>query len=272
MDAKELFQSGRLDEAITAQTAEVKTHPTDPERRYLLCAMLGFAGEWERANRQLDALGVQDPKLEAASRIYRNLLASELERRAVHTGTARPLLPGDPAAHVELRLDALEANRADQAATVAGLIERAVEVQPELKGTINGAPFGALRDLDDLLGSVLEVFAGGRYLWLPWEHLRRLELDPPQHLLDLLWAPARLEDVRGATAHVHVPVLYFDSAAADEDALRLGRLTDWEDLGGALYRGRGQRLLAWADGDGAIQELGVLSLRSLELAGDGTTG
>ena len=107
---------------------------------------------------------------------------------------------------------------------------------------------------------------------MPWEHLRRLELDAPQHLLDLLWAPARLEDVRGATAHVHVPVLYYDSAGADEDALRLGRLTDWEDLGGELYRGRGQRLLAWADSDGAIQELAVLSLRSLELAGDGTTG
>ena len=40
MDARELFQSGRLDEAITAQTAEVKDHPTDPERRYLLCAPL----------------------------------------------------------------------------------------------------------------------------------------------------------------------------------------------------------------------------------------
>ena len=272
MDARELFQSGRLDEAIAAQTAEVKAHPTDPERRYLLCGLLGFAGEWERAGRQLDALGVQDEQLATAGLVYRNLLASELERRAVHAGTSPPLLPDEPPSHVALRLEALAACAAGDPAAAAGRLEEAVAVQPELRGSLDGAPLTALRDLDDVLGSVLEVFAGGRCLWLPWEHLRRLELAAPRHMLDLLWAPAVLEDVRGVTAHVHLPVLYAGTAASDDDDLRLGRKTDWEDLGGGLYRGRGQRLLAWADGEGALQELDILSLRSLDLGGDAPAG
>jgi type VI secretion system protein ImpE len=269
MNAQELFKAGRLAEAITAQTAEVKAQPTDAERRYLLFALLSFAGEWERAGRQLDALGVQDPQLAAGGRIYHNLLASEEERRAVHTGTARPLLPAEPPAHLTARLEALSARQAGDAAFVTRALGSAVAQQPALVGKINEQPFSALRDLDDFLGSVLEVFAGGRYLWLPLERVRTLTLAPPAHLLDLLWAPAQLEDSTGTTAAVHVPVLYVDSAAGADEELQLGRKTEWLDAGGGDFcRGQGQRMLAHALDEGEPEELAILDLRTLEI-GDG---
>jgi type VI secretion system protein ImpE len=273
MDARELFKADRIEEAVKAQTAAVKANPRDPEQRYLLVALLGFLGEWERAARQLDALGLDDDKLTAAGRVYRQLLAAEVERQAVFAEGHRPLVPPDPPAHLEARLRALAALREDGAKAASAELDAAVNAQPDLAGSVNGEPFAGLRDQDDRLGSVLEVFAGGHYLWLPLERVRRLEIEAPSHLLDLLWIPAALEDVEGAQATVHLPVLYEGSAATGRGELRRGRATDWEDLGGEIYRGLGQRVLAFGRPGGEPEELDLLSLRRLEVdaAGAGET-
>jgi type VI secretion system protein ImpE len=113
---------------------------------------------------------------------------------------------------------------------------------------------------------VLELFAGGRCLWLPLEQLRSATCEPPRHLLDLIWRPLRLVDAAGVTASVHLPALYAGSGRAADDALRLGRGTDWAEQGEGIWRGVGQRVLAYADGADALQGLGALELRSLTLA------
>ena len=40
----------------------------------------------------------------------------------------------------------------------------------------------------------------------------------------------------------YLPVLYPDSSRSDDDRVRLGRMTDWRDLGGGLYQGVGQHV------------------------------
>lgn len=262
-DARTLLQAGRLAEAVAAQQAAVKARPLDPGDRYLLFGLLCFAGEWDRATRQLDVLVHQDPQLVASAGVYGGLLAAERHRAAVFAGEAAPLLPPDAPAHAAERQAALAAWRGGDAAAAGRRLEAAVAAQPALAGRLDGLEFAGLRDLDDLLGSVLEVFAGGRYLWLPLERIRRLTIAEPGHLLDLLWLPARLEGADGETAAVHLPVLYAGSAAAPDDQLRLGRQTDWRDEG-PFYRGLGQRLLACAGRDGEEREAGLLAVRSLE--------
>ncbi len=261
---EELLRAGRLGEAIAAQTAAVKASPAEPEARYLLLALLGFAGEWERAGRQLEALGHQDPKLAAAARVCGGLLAAEQQRQAVFRGEGQPLVPPDAPAHVAARLAALEAWRAGDQVAASRQLEVAADAAPALAGRLNEQAFGGLRDLDDLLGSVLEVFAGGRYLWLPLERLRRLETAPPAHLLDLLWLPAQIIDDAEGKATVHLPVLYPGSAGHDAEEVRLGRRTEWWG-GPDLLRGAGQRVLAYLDAGGEVQEQGILAVRSLEI-------
>ena len=100
---------------------------------------------------------------------------------------------------------------------------------------------------------------------LPWERIRKLEIDKPGHLLDLLWIPARLTDTRGGESSVHIPVLYEGSAEAEDPRGATGAITEWYDQGEEIQRGRGQRLLAWQDTGGQVQELPILALRSLEL-------
>ncbi len=272
MTGQEFWKAGRLDDAIEAQTAQVKTHPSDPESRYLLFAFLCFAGNLERADKQLDALGVQDTKLEAGSMIYRNLLASEAERRRVWRDGASPLMPPDAPSWMQTRLEAIRASAAGDAGAAESAIAAARAGERTMSGKADGRRFEAILDIDDFLEPVLEAFAGGRYLWIPFERIRSLELTEPKHLLDLLWATAKLTDADGTIADVHLPALYVDSPQGPSDALRLGRATDWPDAPGGC-RGRGQKVLFLAAPQGKPDpepddaEVSLLSLRSLEIGG-----
>lgn len=269
VDLHEVLREGKLDEAIAQAISGVKANPTDAESRYRLFALLAFSGDLHRARKQLEALGMGDEQMMRAKAVYINLLASEQERKAVFHHGAEPLLPPDPPAHLQLRLAALRDLADGRTDDAAGKLDEAVENIPECRGTLNDEELTAWRDLDDLLGSVLEVFAGGRYMWLPLERIVTLEIHPPSHLLDLLWLPVDLVDVHGASTSVHVPVLYEGSGDSDDPRAATGAITDWEDAGAGILRGRGQRLLAWAGPDGQAQELPLLQLRKLNQTGAG---
>ncbi len=269
MNLQSHLDGGDLAEAISESTAAVKADPTNSDLRYQLFAVLCFAGELHRARKQLGALDVGDPELSRVQGVYINLLASEKERLAVFHHGAQPLLPPDPPSHLELRLQALAAAHEGDYSRSDKLLSAAVGDQPEVTGSINAEPISALRDMDDLLGSQLEVFAGGRYLWLPIERITELKIEAPSHLLDLLWLPAQVTDRRGSTASVHLPVLYESSSSCDDPRAATGRITEWYCPGGQQQRGRGQRLLGWASSSGEPEELPILELRSLVLDFEG---
>ena len=98
MTAEQLFQSGQLTSAIAEQNAQVKKHPADSDARFMLYSLLCFAGDLERAEKQLDVLAGREESLRSGSLVQRALLSSELERRRVFEGHALPVLPPDPPA------------------------------------------------------------------------------------------------------------------------------------------------------------------------------
>ena len=59
--AKELFQAGRVSDAIAALGAWLRDNPTDAKRRTFLFELLCFAGEYDRAQKHLDVLAGQGP-------------------------------------------------------------------------------------------------------------------------------------------------------------------------------------------------------------------
>jgi type VI secretion system protein ImpE len=262
---QDLLAAGRLGDALAAQTALVRAKPLDGDARYGLAVLLCFAGELDRANAQLDALATQTPELAVGVSHVQSLIHAEAERRAVHERDGVPLLPPDAPPHAELRLQALRALRAGESERAGELLANANGAEAALEGKLDGESFDALRDHDDLLGPTLEVFAAGRYLWLPLERVRRLELAAPKHPLDLLWPSAQLVDSSDAEANVHLPALYVGSHAAQDDRLRLGRMTDWIDAGGVAFRGIGQKVLL-VGRNGAESERGLLEVRTLELS------
>jgi type VI secretion system protein ImpE len=242
MDAKELFDAGKLAAVIEHLNQEVRTHPADPKLRTFLFEMLCFAGDYERAQRQLDVLGQLNVQAESGTIVYRNVLVAEQARIAVATENQLPVFLLKPPAFASLYLAALHHLREGNASDARALLLEAMEAQPAKRGKIDGQPFADFADADPFFGPFLEVIINDRYIWVPFVQIKLFAVEQPRRLRDLLWAQATLETIDGPSGNVLLPVLYTGSFRHPDEQVRLGRATDWEDLGENLVRGRGQRM------------------------------
>jgi type VI secretion system protein ImpE len=265
MTPRELLAAGDFGAAVAAQSALLRAKPTDLDARWFLFVLLCFAGELDRAILQLDMLTEQNAEFGMGSVVYRSLVTAEAERAAVLTRSGNPLLPPNSGAHVEARLAALHALRAGEKTLARTELERAESLRPAREGKLVGEAFTELYDSDELFGPILEVLAGGHYLWLPLERVRKLEIQPAGHQLELLWVPAQLEDVTGVTASIHLPALYHGSAAESDARLRSGQMTEWREVDGVCIRGAGQKVLLARRGD-LESDYALRDLRTLEMA------
>lgn len=104
-----------------------------------------------------------------------------------------------------------------------------------------------------------EAYIDGKYYWVPFERITALRIEPPNDLRDLVWVGAQLQLATGATQVALIPTRYPGTEAADNDALRLSRMTVWRELGEATYVGVGQRM--WATDDGEFPLLDTREIR-----------
>src|ERR1700686_446980 len=88
--AKELFAAGKLNEAIQELLLEVKANPGDASRRTFLFELSCLAGDWGRAERQLDVIGHQSAEAELGVMVYRANINAERERRRVFAEGVQP--------------------------------------------------------------------------------------------------------------------------------------------------------------------------------------
>ncbi len=231
MNARELFRAGKLDEAIDALGMEVRDNPLDAQRRTFLFELLCFAGEYDRAAKHLDVLGDGGAQAGLGMLLYRSALHAEHVRKDVFRGGTLP--------------------------SAAPAAERAIS------GSINGKRFDSLVDADPRVGPRFELFAAGQYTLLPLDQIESVTMQAPTRLRDLLWSPAvvrtgpRFEGLE--LGEVLLPVLSPESSEDSDDAVRLGRVTEWVALDGAEVP-IGQRLLL-VDG----QEFPILELRELRI-------
>jgi type VI secretion system protein ImpE len=229
MKPEQLLRSGKLDEAVDALTAELRDNPLDAQRRTFLFELLCFSGDYGRAEKQLNALAEENQDRALGILLYRAALHAEKIRQDLFENKSYP---------------------SDTANTVSG--------------TLNGKPFTSLSDADLRVGPRLEVFAAGEYLWVRLEHIASLEMEPPKRLRDMLWIPAKLltgpafkqQDL----GEVLLPVLSPFTWQHPDDAVRLGKTTEWcQDEGGDVSP-YGQKMLL-LDGE----EFPLLELRSLHI-------
>ncbi len=258
MSAKQLLDEGKLSAALEALTAEVRAQPSDLARRTFLFELLCFAGELERAGRQLEAIAHldSDPKAMVGLQVYRTLLEGESRRARLFSEGLRPRFLLEPPAEVSLHLEAIEQLRLGNANEARARLDRAAEQRSSRHGQVGETRFDDFRDADDLLAPVLEVYAPAGYSWVPWEQIQYLEVPPPRSLRDLLWAPARLASFDGQLGEVYLPALYPGSHTHPDEAARLGRLTDWQDAGAGIIRGAGLKTFLVGDDARTLFQLG----------------
>jgi len=262
---QELFDAGDLRAAIAQLGEDVKARPTDLRQRTFLFELLCFAGELDRADKQLDVIGHQDGETQTGAQVFRQVLDAERARRDFFANRAQPAFLVPPPAYTQLYLDAVARVGDGKPAAAAALIGEAEEQRPALGGCVDGVVFADFRDSDDLIGPFLEVFVRGAYAWVPFEQIRALRIPAPRQLRDLLWTTATIESSHGFAGEVIVPVLYAGTNASDIDALRLGRSTEWRALDDDLSVGVGQRMF-FVDTDVRA----MLDVRAVELRETGS--
>lgn len=260
--AAELFQNGQLDDAIAAQIQAVKADPTNENKRLFLFELLVFAGQWDRAGRQLDAIHYEDPERSANVAAYRALLDAERQRDDVLASGKRPEFLLDPPADAEKRVEALACLAQGQAEKAATILRQLDEEAAPLKGQLNETPFEVLRDCDDLFGTMLEVFSStGRYYWAPMRQIDTLTVIEPKQLRDLAWLPATLQMQDGPTGDVFLPVRYPGSENHPDGAIRVAKSTDWIEREDGPTRGCGVKLYLAGDDAVALPDWRTLTVQ-----------
>ena len=254
-----LFREGRLGDAIAAATAQVRRAPADAAARVLLAELLLFDGNLERADSQLDTAAMIDPSLGVAVAEFRLLLRAE-QARVQLLGEGRvPEFLDTPTPAQRAALAAVVALRAGDRDAAAEHAAAAEAARPAAPFRVGDTLVDDLRDADDLIAGSLEVLTpAGTYLWVPFERVAALTLHPPERPRDLYWRRASLAVQGGPSGEVYVPALYAGDPAVTDEALRLGRATDWRDVAEGLTRGVGQRVFLAGEEGIAVMNLAPL--------------
>lgn len=234
MTPQQLLQAGKLDEAIQAVSAEVRDNPQDVKRRTFLFELLCFAGDFTRAEKHLDLAAQGSQPAEMGALLYHAALHAERTRQDLFSKQQYPMPK-----------------------STAGLGEISIN--------INGKAYRALSDADPRIGSNLEVFAAGSYMWIPFALLTSVEIAPPKRLRDLLWLPAKVRTSdkyeERELGEVLLPVLTPFAGQHADPNVRLGRTTLWEEAADGQTIPVGQKML-FAD----EEEWPILEIRSLQVA------
>jgi type VI secretion system protein ImpE len=230
MTATDLFQAGRLDEAVQALGVELRNDPTDSKRRTILFELLCFSGDYDRAEKQLDILADSSREAAMGSLLYRAALQAERTRsRMFESGD----FPHGAA--------------------------------PAISGQVDGRECESIEDADPRLGARLEVYAAGAYLWIPFEHISLLEIQPPKRLRDLLWIPAMLHTgpaFKGRElGEVLLPVLTPLAWKHPDGQVRLGRQTQWQESADGDAIPAGQKMFVADE-----KECPILEVRRLQFS------
>jgi type VI secretion system protein ImpE len=229
MTAQSLYQAGRLNDAIEALGAELRSNPTDTQRRTFLFELLCFAGNYDRAAKQLDILSQGGQQAAMGTLLYQSALHAERTRQTMFAENTLPIATAASAA---------------------------------VTGTLNGKPFSTISDGDPRVGPRLELFAAGQYTLLPLAHVESVRMQPPKRLRDLLWAPVIIRTApsfKGVElGEVLAPIMAPGSWQDEDDSIRLGRSTAWIALDDGREAPIGQRVLRVDD-----DEVPLLEIRDL---------
>ena len=229
MKANELYQEGRLTDAIAAITEDVKRHPTNLEYRSFLCELLLISGELERADKQLDLIGHQNPAVMAGVALWRQLIRAEEARKQFYLEGRLPEFLDKPDAQIEKYLQASVYMRDNEMGEVQRLLEEAELGRVARSGNCNEQTFEEFRDLDDLTANIFEVLtSNGKYYWVPFSLVTEIRFYPPERPIDLAWRRATLEvELPGADGDVYMPATYFNNTPTIKDCYKLAHETEW---------------------------------------------
>jgi len=268
--AERAVREGDLTAALKLLQDEVRQHPATANLRVFLFQLLSVLGDWERARTQLGVAADLDAKTLAMVQMYREALSCEQLRAEVFGGRKSPVIFGEPDEWLALLIESLLSKSGPEASE--SLRARAFEAAPPSAGSIDGQPFEWIADADMRLGPVCEAVINGRYYWLPFSRLSRIDLEAPADLRDVVWMPAHFQFANGGESVGVIPTRYAGSEGDQDPLVRLSRKTVWAEEGPGMFTGRGQRILTTDTGEHPLMDVRSIRIGSPEPAAARTDG
>jgi type VI secretion system protein ImpE len=259
--AERAVREGDLDAALANLQEQIRKNSAKADLRVFLFQLLSVMGQWERALTQLNVAADLDPATLAMAQMYREAIRCETLRAEVFAGKKSPLIFGEPEEWLALLIESLLVTGTERAGQAQSLRERAFEAAPTSPGTLDGQPFEWIADADMRLGPVCEAIINGKYYWVPFSRIARLDLEAPVDLRDVVWAPAHFLFANGGETVGVVPTRYPGSEASTDPQVRLSRKTLWTEDSPDVFFGLGQRVLTTDAGEHALMDV-----RSIQFA------
>ena len=253
--AEDALRGGDPAGALALLQAEVRNRPADGPLRVFLFQLLCVLGQWERALNQLKVAADLDASALPMAQMYGGAIRCEAIRSAVFAGKKSPMIFGEPDQWLALLIESLLVGGQGEAARSQELRQRAFEEAPASSGNIDGRPFDWVADADSRLGPVLEAMINGRYYWLPFSRLARVDIEAPEDLRDVVWMPAHLQFENGGESLGLIPTRYAGSEASSDGLIALARKTTWDEAGPDAHHGLGQRLIGTDQDETPLMEI-----------------
>jgi type VI secretion system protein ImpE len=260
MNSAVLVQAGQLEEGLSALQAEIRSKPEDTRLRIFLFQLNCVLGRLDKALTQLQVIASLNAETMLLAQVFRPVIACELLRREVFEGKRTPLIFGEPMEWMGSLIQASAFTARGEFAAADESRAAAFEAAPASSGTINGEAFEWIADADSRLGPVLEAIIEGKYYWVPFCRIQKIQTEEPSDMRDLVWMPAQLTWTNGGSAPGHLPVRYPGTEVSGDDRLRLARKTEWRQPSDGTSLGLGQRMLATD-----AKEYPLLACRSIEV-------
>ena len=102
---------------------------------------------------------------------------------------------------------------------------------------------------------MLEAIINGQYYWVPFQHIKALQIEEPADLRDVVWMPAHFVWQNGGDTVGLIPTRYPNSENHQDPALKLARSTEWQEPDEGLFVGLGQRVLSTNNNDYALMDI-----------------
>mgnify|MGYP001163420082 FL=1 len=262
MTPEECLKQGDLNTALQLLQEVVRKNPASSEHRVFLFQLLSILGQWDRALTQLNVAADLDAGALAMKMMYGQVLNCEALREKVFQGECETVVFGKPQEWVALLLQALKLSATGEIGKSDEVRARAFEDAPSISGEIDGQPFDWIADADSRLGPVMEAVIEGRYLWIPFNNIKSIVIEPPEDLRDMVWIPAHFDWVNGGESYGLIPTRYPESYRQSDPLIALSRKTEWEELSQDLFVGYGQKLLTTNSADYPILDVRVIQLNS----------
>lgn len=256
--AKLKLDEGDLGAAIAATIEQVKKSPTDNEARTFLFELSLFSGEWDRADKQLDTLGHQNSTAAVGTILYRQNIASEKARVNLYEHSSLPETVGETPEHVKDLLRAVDSIRTGDTAKARELLDAVEENRPAFRVNVDGVEYEDFRDHNDLTMCVFEAFIKDGFFWIPFEDVVSVEFLEKKSLRDVYWPQAKVELTNGSAGEMFIPSMYVNTWKSGDDQVRLGRASDWRDLGDDVFIGEGTKMFWMAGTDKPILDIGKI--------------